>query len=836
MASFTDAISQFNPYVQQLPVELMGKVGMQKQAQYDQGVQKIQQSIDNVAGLDVAHDSDKTYLHSKLGELGNRLKTVAAGDFSNQQLVNSVGGMTSQVIKDKNIENAVASTAWYKKQKEELDKAYKDGKSSVANVDDFNTQAEKWLSTDKVGQVFRGRYSPYIDIEKHNLEVFKVLHASETGKDFVNERYTDRITGKLLDTNKLAVAMEREGVEGISAKKIETALRASYTPDILNQMRINANFDFKGVTSEQLSERADKQYKNSLQRTDEEIERLEGIAAMSGAQPVLQKRALDSIQDLIESKAKLDENYKQQVENIFANPDRAKFEIYKEGAIDQFANSFSWEKRTTQVLNNPQWQGEREADRLAIQKAEHYLNVRKQSFYEYDQNRQDAFNEKKFAAENGPMVPFMTALGEATKNLPAPLTAIAQSTVGAGQEIEKNIGVLLNAYPELKGNRAELQKRLIGFQNGDKSQFSADMQDTAQAIIDARKKVRENAAIENVARAEVESDPKVAAIKKQLTNEVSKIPPIKITLRNGKVVNLSGREQFDLILKSGNIMAGGPSEAAGSKASVDATSNLTPQELEILKVVYPAQIANKNGVGEAVTKYSKFVNDVDNRVNGLLSTKVGKFAPLVENLDATEAKKRLGLESIAGSVLMRYDSGVPGLSSPGGDVFMSDGDRDKAKGWMAGEGKGDLQYKTVKMGDNNYLAIMKGTETVMMKLTGMEASHPLLQSGTDKYGRYVLEKQEAFRGSTNFSGKPEDAEYGMNFFTNVKKYPVVADLKYNPQNPAVNHITLQVKLRNGWQPIQLDPKVDASQARAFLSTLTDADVEKALKSKGISIK
>ena len=39
MASFTDAISSFNPYVQQLPVELMAKVGMAKQAQYDAGIQ-----------------------------------------------------------------------------------------------------------------------------------------------------------------------------------------------------------------------------------------------------------------------------------------------------------------------------------------------------------------------------------------------------------------------------------------------------------------------------------------------------------------------------------------------------------------------------------------------------------------------------------------------------------------------------------------------------------------------------------------------------------------------------------------------------------------------------
>ena len=49
MASFTDQISNFNPYVQQLPVEAMVQVGMQKQAQYDQGVQKIQGYIDNIA-------------------------------------------------------------------------------------------------------------------------------------------------------------------------------------------------------------------------------------------------------------------------------------------------------------------------------------------------------------------------------------------------------------------------------------------------------------------------------------------------------------------------------------------------------------------------------------------------------------------------------------------------------------------------------------------------------------------------------------------------------------------------------------------------------------------
>ena len=64
MASYTDAITQFNPYVSTLPVDAMVKVGMQKQAQYEQGVQKIQQSIDNVAGMDVYKDLHKNYLQT----------------------------------------------------------------------------------------------------------------------------------------------------------------------------------------------------------------------------------------------------------------------------------------------------------------------------------------------------------------------------------------------------------------------------------------------------------------------------------------------------------------------------------------------------------------------------------------------------------------------------------------------------------------------------------------------------------------------------------------------------------------------------------------------------
>ena len=167
MASFTDNPNiQFNPYISQLPIEAMVQVGMQKQQRYDEGVQKIQSQIDNIAGLDIVRDIDKQYLQTKLNELQTNLRTFAAGDFSNFQLVNSVSGMTNQLVKDKNVQNAVSSTTWYRKQAGEMEKAKSEGKSNIANEDFFNSKVSKWLSSNDINYQFRDEYIPYTDVFK----------------------------------------------------------------------------------------------------------------------------------------------------------------------------------------------------------------------------------------------------------------------------------------------------------------------------------------------------------------------------------------------------------------------------------------------------------------------------------------------------------------------------------------------------------------------------------------------------------------------------------------------------------------------------------------------
>ena len=189
MASWTDNPQiAFNPYVQQLPVEAMVGVGTELQRRYDEGVQKIQSSIDRVAGLDIMKDKHKSYLQSKLNDLGTRRRTVAAGDFSNYQLTNHVAGMASSIGKDPVIINAVASTQRIRKGQSDIETARKEGKSSVVNESYWNYEVNQWLEDDDLKKSFDGSYIPYKDIDKKLREITKEIPEIARSVDIPNKQ------------------------------------------------------------------------------------------------------------------------------------------------------------------------------------------------------------------------------------------------------------------------------------------------------------------------------------------------------------------------------------------------------------------------------------------------------------------------------------------------------------------------------------------------------------------------------------------------------------------------------------------------------------------------
>jgi hypothetical protein len=355
MASYTDIAPKFNPYIQQLPVEAMAKVGMEKQRRYDEGLQKIQQGIDNVAGISLLRGVDKNYLQTKLNELGSNLKTVAAGDFSNYQLVNSVGGMTNQIAKDKFIQAGAQSSAFYKKQQELIEEDRKKGSLSPSNETVFNDKLNGYLNSelknDKGEPVtFNSRYTPYFDVFKHVKEAFDAVKPDEMSFDQV---YITGPDGKpKLDKTGNPIyspVMLRMEKEGIFPEKVKAALEQAFAdPRVSQQLQIDGQYAYRSVNPEGLVEKLQTQMDESLTGYNDRLVSLQLDKSLG-------KDVDKDINSVEEAISKIENTYTDYAKMAGTNPDGLKGMLYQSSLKDRYTTMFGWQKTKTATMDNPGW-------------------------------------------------------------------------------------------------------------------------------------------------------------------------------------------------------------------------------------------------------------------------------------------------------------------------------------------------------------------------------------------------------------------------------------------------------------------------------------------------
>ena len=365
MASYKDPANiKFNPYVQQLPVEAMAKVGQYKQERYDKGVEKIQQSIDNIAGLEIAKPEDKQYLQSKLNALGSQLSNVAGGDFSNFALVNSVNGMTNQISKDPKVIGAVSDTAKYKKDVAAVEKLQLEGKWAPSNDAKFKQNVSKWFNTD--GSRYSNNVSPYVNVQEDAQKIIKALAQDVTS----NEIMFDPVTKKYIDV------MTKEVIKELSPEKIQTALKSGLSPQAWRQLSLDGEYKYSNTTTEDYINQINSGYKKRFTFLNEK--RSELVNLLENVQTPAQKLQIE--QQLTMQDALITANKREydSVSKGFEEGDVAgsKSEFYTIKWMENISQSFSSRDVDTTSKVSPYFTVQMQKDNRALALAKHNEQVK----------------------------------------------------------------------------------------------------------------------------------------------------------------------------------------------------------------------------------------------------------------------------------------------------------------------------------------------------------------------------------------------------------------------------------------------------------------------------
>jgi len=353
MASFTDNSQQlgnFNPYIQQLPVDAMVHVGTQKQKAYDAGVEKIQNNIDNIAGMDVIRDVDKAYLQSKVNELSSNLRTVAAGDFSNFQLVNSVSGMTNNIAKDKNVQTAVSSTMRFRKEQAAMEADRAAGKLSPDNEYYFNKQANGWINNTDVKQGFNGKYIPNFDVFKFAKETFDAVKPDEMSFDQI---YVLDAQGKPVHDRGgnliYSPTMTRMVKEGLFPEKVKQTLQQIFSdPRVGQQLNISGQYNYRNLGAPELSQRIQTQKQTLL---GDYNDRMNTLTLQKSLGKTVDKE-IDALTSQINT---INTNYSNYEQLAYENPDIVRGEMYKDDVSSRYTTMFGHITTKEQKLDNPGW-------------------------------------------------------------------------------------------------------------------------------------------------------------------------------------------------------------------------------------------------------------------------------------------------------------------------------------------------------------------------------------------------------------------------------------------------------------------------------------------------
>jgi hypothetical protein len=840
MASFADQIQTFTPYQPEANVQALVSVGTQLQDRFNQGVQRIQGEIDSVAGLPIAKQDVKNYLNQKLGQTKTAVSSSIAQDFSDQRLQNQIGSSIRHMGTDPIIQNGVQSTLRYQKALSDVEQSKKDGKYSIENEYDVMSKANSWLNDGDLNSSFTGQYTPYIDLNKKWMDIVKSLSPDGRVEDipFVTYQKPDGSIG--IDYNKISSVMVERGIEGVSKERLENAIRATLTPDDLNQLGISGRYQFRNYDVNTLLEKSNHDFQSRVQYTNNQLQQLQKDLNLSKSD-VKKANSLRSQIEYLNSmlgengeKGQLQIQHDNELDYIRHNPEDAKAELYKNGFIQEFSNAFSHQKITTKYTDNPfekvrEWNAS-----YALSKSQFGLAQQK---FAHDVDQDKFANDMRLKEYNlkllelkGVASPFTTDFGAST-DIPTAMESLTNDIATKSQQsqqIVKDVAFSLGYTP------AEMENMVAKYEKGNGNEIPVQARSTIERAIKLRNDAAAmQGAIEKVTQ-QVKNLPEMQAAAHAIANEVSARAPLNVT-RGGIKYTFSPEELLNYVNKETATAAPAVGGRLGSVPTTSATSidisRLSPKERILHDILqnsrYGTQGFSKSEAQlasildtYAPLKYAQSSNlgMINREVETRLLPRAGNWMPKIANLDTPKPEARNHLENLATSIVNRkvYEKETnEGL------------DLDEALKWMNSKDKSDLQFKVFQQGGTTQLWVQKGEDIQKMNITPKEAAQlpsadQYLQSGADLD---MATRLMLGGGNTNPTGNLYNSYRKKNDFKNVKDLNVTADFQQDYDTPGKIYINLNLKTPMGWKNIQLDDTpMDVNTAEGYIQRAPDTEI------------
>lgn len=749
MASFTDIIPQFNPYIKQLPIDAMVQVGMEKQKRYDEGIQKIQTQIDNVAGLDIIKPIQRQYLQNKLNELGNNLKTVAGADFSNYQLVNSVGGMTNQIVKDSTVQSAVYSTQKVRQEQANMEAARKAGKSSPENEWWFNEGLNNWLSDNNVNTKYSGAYVEYRDIDKKLRDVADKIKEIDNSIDIPYMR--DNQGNVLYDKNNKPViddAMLSIKVKGKPAQKILNNFYDSLDEGDKQQLLITGNYHYRGATADTFRKDINDTYANQKEMLGNQVVdwsvALNTNPNLTAAERAKIQANIGEAKRVIDS-GELERDRDRKLAEVGKSTDLTdyKYKIYTQKYLTNLAKDISYQSYEQEYKTNPYAQANFQRTSLNLQAAKARQDHEEFLMTYSQKERHFAIEQAARTAKDKGTEVVVSPLGiptDGTKPGLENLNAIIQRDTESINQLKATDGARL--FPELSNTKivgrtadgkpiTEVQKAvddLITAYNTSPDPKAPFINNNAKREFVERIRALQLDKAQNDALYKA-TEQHTKGFNDQIDKHFAGQAGVKIDYAGGSM-SYSAKDLYQL-----NNVYSNSISALGRGASLDEKAFMDRYKGTRLEPVARAYV--KNFKGQPLTSIErslvtastniwqsnqgdvkKIVNNMLDAQSNFLAARMPQFQTSVGTLNMKNENISATVNNVLGNKFAEYTT-IGSLDVRKKAEFNPD----TIKSWQSGKGAADLKYTLEKNYDGSgKLVIYNGTEKQIVPLKSEEMS------------------------------------------------------------------------------------------------------------------